>query len=138
MVVDYFALLHRYNSYAAFHTSIIITFWVTYSILLCFWTFKPDHISSQFEWNFMQVVQIVQVISTITIFTIVGMYSLVEVHSLKLYAEIATSMALDQNRSTKLRWLAILEYYFPIPSYCFMLLKSFKISWLFNFQASLV
>lgn len=128
VLVDYFALVNRYNVYARCHVACSIFMWVAYSVSIWGWTFSLASLSELAGWY------LIQGVATVLIIFVVGMFSLVKVCSLKLHAEMATAMALDLNKATKLRWMAILEYYFPKPAYCLTISESTEISWLFCFQ----
>lgn len=129
LILDYFSLISKYNSFVALMILFSTMMWIIYSSSICFWFMIPNT-------NGQQSVNAEFVIllgwATLLIVFIIGPAALLCSTSCQIYSLVAAAMALDDNYlSTKARWASILKFYYPVPLYCFTLFKKVAISFLF-------
>lgn len=126
LLMDYFQLIARYNPFLSSYSGLCIFIWTSILVVLYFFTFWAMDVELKLEWYLMEA-------QTCSVFlTIAAMMSLVRRSSRQLYPLITSLTALDDERSSsKLRWLSILNFYFPKCRYCFHINKT-EISWLFS------
>lgn len=128
MIVDYFATIRLYNRYASFFTAYSVLIWLLFSGLISSWMLIPGSFVdiTKVEWYALQV------IACICVFIVLGTFAKARAASIRLYSLITIAASLDTgDHEKKQRWLKIMEFYHPKPSYCFTIFKSSELSWLF-------
>jgi len=123
---DHFDKIKNYSNYISFYIIIILSMFFASLFLISFWISRIRSLQVEQEFIIMQISGCVYLIILTA-----GM-AMTRSVNLELYPLIANVMALDPSISfTKMRWTSIMKYYYPEPMYCFTLLRTSEISWLF-------
>lgn len=126
MLMDFFDMVCCYTKFASLLTIYSTTGWLSYSALVAKWIFTPRDEKPKLEWY------VLHVYTTIYMALVVGYFSRVRMACRRLYPLICSSATLDTTDSDrKRRWRLILKHYWPRPLYCFTVMGSIELSWLF-------
>lgn len=129
MLIDNFKLVGSYTKFASVLTLYNIASWLTYSAMVSKWLFVPGTELPKLEWYLVHLYRTVYVVLDL------GSFARARNACRRLYPLIATSTSLDVDHANrKLRWLTILNFYSPRPMFCFRVLDSADLSWLFLLQ----
>lgn len=80
LLMDYFSLMNRYNSYVSFYMTFCIAIWLAYSVGVCAWSLNSISSSNKtLEWY------LIVLISTLFIIAALGSFAMVKMHSDRIY-----------------------------------------------------
>lgn len=127
-LIDFWALVARYNYLVGRHTSFVIMLWLVGSALSADYLLAPNGIV------YYEVVSF-QIFTTGYFLGVVGRFASITRRIRRLYPMIASAMAYEGGIDSKRRWSFILNYFYPKPLYCFTITE-FTISWHFCLQVS--
>lgn len=132
IISDHFRKTTSYNSYISFHCLFCVVIWLVYATVLCLWVGLSGRQAVLAELYFSMGLASVLFMA---MFSLPASYRRV---NLSLYTPISSLMALDYfNHTTKSTWITILDHFHPRPMYCFSILGSTELSWLFALKVSL-
>lgn len=140
---DHFQLIVSYNAFVAYVLLLPIFCWLSYTTIICIWMGQIRTRAIEIEFILAETAAVLMSFMTLSTAAIARS------HNKNLYPLITRLMALDQTSSysevmsaghpgpiTKLRWIAVLRYYFPKPTFCFALFGSMQVSWFFCLKVS--
>ena len=130
ILVDHFILVCDYNRLMSFYFKNLFHLFLEYSLLIMYWTSTVKSRTVEFEFV------IAEATLTMIVVTYCSTASMARSANLHLYKLIAQAMALDTNIDSRRRWVTIMNYYKPQPLYCYTLIGSTEISWLFCLKVS--
>ena len=130
ILIDHFHLVADYNKLVAFYFRFGMTVYSMFVLVFSHWAMAVKSRTVRQEFIIAQPTGI--------FFVIVFFSSAAVARScnLNLYKQICQTMALETNSNAKLRWATVLDYYKPKPLYCFRVIDSTEISWLFCLKVS--
>lgn len=140
VLVDHFELIRSYNTFVSYILNLPIGCWISYTLIICIWMSRIKHLTLETEFKMAQIGAL------FCTFSVMSSAVIVRSHNRALYPLIASLMALDDlevqkfpssmNSITKYRWITIMKYYAPKPTFCFTLFNSTQVSWLFCLKVS--
>ena len=145
MLMDHFILINQYNDYVSFFVSLLLLLVLLYSLAFCAWIVQISSAALESEFIIAELCGILFTSSLLAGVCIsrsytYKMYSLIS--SIIAHEETRNGQSPNQwpesreHRSTTARWKAIIKHYYPKPMYCFSLLGSVELSWLFMIKVS--
>jgi hypothetical protein len=129
-LVEHFAMVKDYNSYLSFLISCLLAIWCLWTIILCFAMLYLNSRAIEREFIYANTLGASIMLMFFSIAAAARSYNC------KLYPLIARAMALDEQHSTRRRWMTIIRYYYPKPLYCFTIFGGVEVSWLFCLKVS--
>lgn len=131
ILLDYFRILSRYNHYISFHCGFLVSNWLLYTAIICVWLSLANK-----QQSMKQELLVGEIIVAGLTYVSLLAVSMVESQNRNLNSLIATTMALDPNHATKMRWISIQNFYYPRPLHCFTLMGTIEVSFLFCLKVS--
>lgn len=133
MLVDFFRMIERHNTYVSFYLMACIMLWLAFSFInvLCLMDLNLRGLLGRRE------VYAMETFSSLYFVIICALFATTRQLIHGTYTRLAAIMALDNtSEGTKERWCAIMRYFYPVPLYCFSMFRSSEISWLFCIKVS--
>ena len=130
ILADHFQMVHDYNKLVAFYFKLVMSVYITFSLVLFNWTMKVKSRAIVYEFIIGQQSAVLMVI------VFLSAAAVARSCNFNLYKLVGQTMALETNFSSKLRWATLMDYYSPKPLYCFKVIGSVEISWLFCLKVS--
>lgn len=129
-LVDHFVAVKGYRGYISFTLALCMLIWITCTFTFCIWmgALNSETLAKEFAMTEMFT------FTTLNVF--LGVIAMVRTSNRRLYPLIASAMAFDNYWLTKARWTVIMKYYSPNPLYCFDVLNTIEVSWLFCLKVS--
>ena len=129
-LIDHLRTIGAYNSNVCFNITFLISFWFTYTLVLCIWTALVGSSAVQREFY------ITEIASLLMIFVLVAAPAISRTLNFRLYHLLATILALDSSPTeVRIRWRIILSHYQPKPLFCFCF-ASAELSWMLVLKVS--
>lgn len=129
LIIDMFAIIRDYNPYATFFTVIAGIVWYIFSFICCRWLFISG--SNESHETHKLECYVIQFLTTSLILLILGSFARVKIVCGHLRQFITTMISFDRSSSfRKRRWHIILNFYTPVPLYCFNVSRTSELSWL--------
>lgn len=133
LVVDFFTMIDQYNVYVSFYISFITALWLGFMSAAFLCVLNPNSITSLARVEIFAF----EVFATTYYASTAGLFAAFRMKTQRMYGLISTIMALDASYgATKARWLTMLQYFHPTSLYCFSIINSTEISWLFLLKVS--
>jgi hypothetical protein len=131
ILADHFQLTISYNRFMSFYFVFQFSLWISYTLVVCTWmgSIKSRAIETEFV-----MAETGATFLSVLLFSVAAM---VRSRNAQLYPLMTQIMARDSTDSkSKLRWLTLIRFYYPKSLYCFTLLDTNEISWLYCLKVS--
>lgn len=133
---DLFNQIIRSNSYAAIFLPHLLLAWIYSGAISCFLQLAPGFnekrgmmYESALMWAYFSVFVLIVLVN----------FAKVESYSRGLYRNLASAMAYDNSIfTTKTNWIILLGQYYPVPYYCYKVMGSTTVSYVFIIQVSCI
>ena len=132
LLVDFFESVHNYSPFISFYAILCATIWLAFTFFSCAFVFNP---SSKARYTILEI-SFIEAFATVYFATVFGSFSFIRTRIRTLYNQISTFASLDEDAKSKITWRRILEYFQPVPIYCFYIFRTTEISWFYILKVS--
>ena len=131
-IIDHFRLVRGYNNHVSFYLMTCTIIWLVFTTNFSIWVASIKSHTAEVEF------MVAEGVTLVILLTVIASIAMSRCCNQRLYSLMANANALDDNyMGTKPQWTLAMLYYSPKPLYCFSLLGSIEISWLFCLKVSL-